>query len=59
MEVISKQIEAQARPSERKMSKYEYSLALLASAQNLIDQNTDEYLLMQVEVGKNKRLIAV
>lgn len=44
MEVVSKQIEAQARPVKEKMSKYENSLALLASALNLIDQNTDEYL---------------
>lgn len=59
MEVVSKQIEAQARPVKEKMSKYENSLALLASALNLIDPNTDEYLQAQVEIGRNKRLIAV
>ena len=44
---------------KEKLSWYETSLVLLASAQNLIDPSTDEFMMVQVEIGRNKRLIAI
>ena len=59
MEVVSKQIEAQAQPIKTDMNRYEKSLILLASAMNLLNENTDDYLEAIVEVAKCKRLLAV
>jgi hypothetical protein len=59
MEIISKQIESQAKPVKENMNRYEKSLAILNSAINLIDSHTDEYLEAMVEIARNKRLLAV
>ena len=59
MEVVSKQIEAQARPVKEVMNWYEKSIAILNSCLNLMDKNTDEYVEALVEIAKNKRLLAV
>ena len=59
MEVVSKQIEAQAKGSKKSTNWYEKSLAILNSALNLLSEHTTEYLEALVEVARNKRLLAV
>lgn len=59
MELISKQIDAQAKTVKISMSIYEKSIILLNNAMNLLDPKCDEYLECMVEVARCKRLLAV
>ena len=59
MELITKQIDAQAKTVRVSITTYEKSIILLNNAMNLLDPKCDEYLECVVEVAKCKRLLAV
>lgn len=59
MELITKQIDAQAKTVRVSLTSYEKSIILLNNAMNLLDPKCDEYLECIVEVAKCKRLLAV
>jgi hypothetical protein len=59
MELITKQIDAQAKTVKVDITTYEKSIILLNNAMNLLDPRCDEYLECLVEIAKCKRLLAV
>jgi len=59
LDAITKQIDAQSNTYKQKMNRYEKSISILFSALNLLHPHCDEYAEIQVEIAKNRRLLAV
>lgn len=59
MDQLTKQIQAQSNTYKKNMNRYEKSIAMLHSALNLLHAHCDEYPEIQVEIAKNRRLLAV
>ena len=59
MDVLTKQILAQSNSYKKNMNRYEKSISILHSALNLLHVHCDEYPEIQVEIAKNRRLLAM
>jgi len=59
MDQLTKQIQAMANTYKKNMNRYEKSIAILTSAMNLLHPHCDEYAEIQVEIAKNRRLLAM
>ena len=59
MDQLTKQILAQSNTYKKNMNRYEKSISILHSALNLMHAFCDEYPEIQVEIAKNRRLLAM
>lgn len=59
MDAMTKMIDAQSDNYKAKMNRYEKSISMLHTAQNMIHENCAEYTEVQVEIAKNRRLLAI
>ena len=59
MDVLTKQIQSQSNTYKKNMNRYEKSISILHSALNLLHAHCDEYTEIQVEIAKNRRLLAM
>lgn len=59
MDELTKQIAAQSSTYKKNMNRYEKSISILHSALNLLHVDCEEYTEIQVEIAKNRRLLAM
>ena len=59
MDQLTKQIQAMSNTYKKNMNHYEKSISILTSALNLLHPHCDEYAEIQVEIAKNRRLLAM
>jgi len=59
MDAITKQIDSMSDNYKSKMNRYEKSISMLYTSQNMIHENCTEFTEVQVEIAKNRRLLAI